>query len=249
MLPVNDSQALADRYMHEDIDTLPPGQQQSYVDQRRMQVDDDGEPEDEDCDSCYEHYEVPNVPVRRNRSEEVLPSKFPRLDPVVVRIDEGNVSSSKESRVRDSDPELDVPMESLQPSDDDTRIESRGREKSRSPVRKLNYDEAHENSEPSRLTEEWNRTGTTGRGREYLERKEEPSKALLSFLADQRLPIPMAKDLVTKNESKEKRGKTLNCDKVSKEVRDSTAADATSGANCASSLPEGLAVVKSYRDS
>ena len=70
------------------------------------------------------------------------------------------------------------------------------------------------------LLEVWDRTGFTGRGRGILERKTEPSEALLAFLADARLPVPMAKSYVTRNDSKEKRGKTLNYDREPKEIRE-----------------------------
>ncbi len=65
----------------------------------------------------------------------------------------------------------------------------------------------------------WNRTGTTGRGREILERKEEFSDAKLAFLST-RVTVPMTKKFATKNEKKEKRGKTLNYEKESKETRE-----------------------------
>ena len=52
-----------------------------------------------------------------------------------------------------------------------------------------------------------------------MERVAEADDALLSFLG-QRLPVPMTKRVETKNESKERRGKTLNYHKESKEVRE-----------------------------
>ena len=65
---------------------------------------------------------------------------------------------------------------------DEQPTESRERARSRSPIR-------------GQLLEAWNRTGTTGRGREILERDAEETKialseedvSLLSFLADERM--------------------------------------------------------------
>ena len=64
------------------------------------------------------------------------------------------------------------------------------------------------------------RTGTTGRGREILVRKEEVSDALLAFLGQRMPKLPRAKKFATKNEKKEKRGKTLNYERESKDLRE-----------------------------
>ena len=80
----------------------------------------------------------------------------------------------------------------------------------------------------SQSSEIRSRTGNTGRGREnsdktsnYKTTFSEIDVAMLSFLADGRIPSLFAtKPFVSKNESKEKRGKTLNYEKESKEVRE-----------------------------
>jgi len=78
----------------------------------------------------------------------------------------------------------------------------------------------------NQLLETWNRTGVTGRGVGILERSHQPSPALLAFLADSRLNIPMAisyskqETFESKNQKKEARGKTLNYERESKEVRE-----------------------------
>ena len=68
----------------------------------------------------------------------------------------------------------------------------------------------------------WGRTGTVGRVADILERKGRVADGLLAFLGDGRLRIPMAMNAVfeTKNDKKEKRGKTLCYEKESKEVRE-----------------------------
>ena len=84
----------------------------------------------------------------------------------------------------------------------------------------------------STLLSEWKKTGTTGRGEEYLrgrQRREahiaamvprdaDVSVELICFLAE-RLTIPMATKFKSKNTKKEERGKTLNYDKETAEVR------------------------------
>ena len=69
----------------------------------------------------------------------------------------------------------------------------------------------------------WDRTGTTGRGKEVLEvlvRKKEVSDALLAFLGQRMPKLPRAKKFATKNGKKEKRGKTLNYERESKDLRE-----------------------------
>ena len=51
-----------------------------------------------------------------------------------------------------------------------------------------------------------------------MERMEDVDEALLSFLSD-RMPVPMTKKFMSKNDKKEARGKTLNYEKESAEIR------------------------------
>ena len=69
------------------------------------------------------------------------------------------------------------------------------------------------------MLEAWNRTGTTGRGKEILERKEVVSDALLAFLGARTPSLPKAKKFSSKNEKKEKRGKTLSYERVKRNKR------------------------------
>ena len=50
----------------------------------------------------------------------------------------------------------------------------------------------------------WDRTGTTGRGKEILERKEEVSDALLSFSGQQMSKLPRATEFATNNEKRKR---------------------------------------------
>ena len=74
------------------------------------------------------------------------------------------------------------------------------------------------------LLEQWERTSTTGRGIRILARDGPPSTGLLAFLAEDRLKIPFVHAYTaaweSKNDWKEARGKTLNYDRESKEVRE-----------------------------
>ena len=69
------------------------------------------------------------------------------------------------------------------------------------------------------LLEALRRTGATGPGVRYLQRKGKPSQALMAFLADGRLAVPMASRM-RKKESMDRRGKTLRYEKESKEIRE-----------------------------
>ena len=92
--------------------------------------------------------------------------------------------------------------------------------RSRSPIRSWEQELRHDPDAES-LLRVWNRTGTTGRGREILERREEVSEGLLAFLGTRMPRLPIAKKFASKNEKKEKRGKTLNYERESKDMRES----------------------------
>ena len=63
------------------------------------------------------------------------------------------------------------------------------------------------------------RTGVTGSGVRYLQRRGRPSQALMAFLANGQLAVPMASRM-RKKESMDRRGKTLRYEKESKETRE-----------------------------
>ena len=94
-----------------------------------------------------------------------------------------------------------------------TPTESRARERSRSNTRPT-----HDDGRQSR----WDDKEHEDLG--IVDRENEVTEALLSFLANDRLRIPMAvaynAKLESKNTRKEQRGKTLNYIKENKEVRE-----------------------------
>ena len=91
---------------------------------------------------------------------------------------------------------------------------SRSPVKTRSPVKNWEQDLEHDPDHES-LLDTWNRTGTTGRGKEILERKEAVTEALLAFLGTRTPNLPKAKKFSPKNQKKEKRGKTLSYERES----------------------------------
>ena len=113
-----------------------------------------------------------------------------------------------------------------------TELRARSRSPPRTPIRNATEEQRDlqrlEDSPGESLLDVWNRNATSGQGVEVLRRKkaEEDDVALLAFLADGRLPLPMAKkyglyaNFTTANEKKEQRGKTLNYENESKEIRE-----------------------------
>ena len=101
-------------------------------------------------------------------------------------------------------------MKNASETTDQLRTESRGRERSRERSRSATrqYRQGDGPQEHSLLRAR-DRAGATGRGRDILARSQPAEPALLCFLAHDRLRVPMANRprFVSKNESKERRGK------------------------------------------
>ena len=211
---------MAYRFLHEGEDRLPPEQQQSFIDQRGVQAE---AQKLEEAIGGVDSKDVPAViqDVQQNGpgdgNEEEKPLPIPDDDDYEPTDAEGEFgdSQTKKQKVEDSEDAV-VPTESRASSS--RRTESRAaaadRDRSRSP----------RNDSDQTLLEAWNRTGVKGRGLGILERKQSVSQGLLAFLAtDGRLKIPMATAYArfeSKNDKKESRGKTLNYDRESKEVRE-----------------------------
>ena len=124
-------------------------------------------------------------------------------------------SQTKKQKVEDSEDAV-VPTES--------RASSSRRTESRAAAADRDRSHSPRNDSDQTLLEAWNRSGVTGRGLGILERKQSVPQGLLAFLAtDGKLKIPMATAYArfeSKNDKKESRGKTLNYDRESKEVRE-----------------------------
>lgn len=110
-----------------------------------------------------------------------------------------------------------------------TELRERDRSHRDSRERKRSRSRSPSESQERQLLAAWDRTGTTGRRREILEKAAETTGtamseaniALLCFLADERMTtLPTVKTFVFKNESKEKRGKTFDYERESKQVRE-----------------------------
>ena len=105
------------------------------------------------------------------------------------------------------------------PPQTESRDQTVARARSRSRERRFNN-----SSVDGTLLQEWDRTGTTGRGLRILQREGPPEEALLCFLAADRLKVPFvhaySASWESKNAKKEQRGKTLNYDRETKEVRE-----------------------------
>ena len=141
-----------------------------------------------------------STPIPKGSQErDPYEGRSPKRPPRIERIDEEPSHSQIKSR--------------------DRTDRSRSPVKTRSPVK--NWEQALEHDPDNEsLLETWNRTGTTGKGKDILERKEAVTDALLAFLGTRTPNLPKAKKFSTKNEKKEKRGKTLSYERESKEIRE-----------------------------
>jgi hypothetical protein len=76
---------------------------------------------------------------------------------------------------------------------------------------------------PGSLLGAWNRTATSGAGVDMLRRRHD-NDAVIAFLTDSRLPVPVVKGYqkqnVTKNDKRGARGKTFNYEREGKELRE-----------------------------
>jgi len=218
----NSAQTLAYNLLHAENEMkIPEQEQQSFVDFR--------EPVNGN-ESHQEENEEPQVPLQSvpEGEEELYQPDFADWEQE-SQLQPAEENESKRPRLEDtSGPQTMLDIGSLPTESRVSETQNSNSTESRAPVDERSEVLANHNREdrsrsPDRLLDTWNRTGTTGRGLGILERKERPSYALLSFLADDRLRIPMAMKAVTfesKNEKKEKRGKTLNYESECKEIRE-----------------------------
>ena len=141
-----------------------------------------------------------------------------QVDLVGDESDEGEVVEQKPTPIVKRSPERDpdegrspkrqrlVETTEREPTKSQTKSGDR-ENRSRSSVKNWEQAITHDPDNET-LLEAWNRTGTTGRGREILERIEVVSHALFALLGTRTPSLPKAKKFSSKNEKKEKRGKT-----------------------------------------
>ena len=136
------------------------------------QEEDHQEEEKSDDDDSDEEVEMPrSTPVpKRSQEHDPYEGRSIKRPPRIERIDEEPSHSQIKSR--------------------DRTDRSRSPVKTRSPVK--NWEQALEHDPDNEsLLETWNRTGTIGKGKEILERKEAVTDALLAFLgARKRSSLP-----------------------------------------------------------
>ena len=188
--PANNDQLMAYRYLHEHSELLPREEQQAYVELQRSRGATTGQ-EDRDSDADSENSDLPSLgessdeegPRRREVESDDDESDDDEDDEhhIVNLVDTGAESSNKRNPESDPNEGRSVRLRAEESQlEDELLLEqesSRDRvTRSRSPVRSWEQDLRHDPDAES-LLRVWNRTGTTGRGREILERREEVSDA------------------------------------------------------------------------
>jgi hypothetical protein len=247
VVPASDSQALAYRYLHDTDETHIDQRQQSFVDHRNISIElpkQEAEIPEEEAEDDGNKFKMSDARKRmilddfpqralREHQEKRKADDIQELEQQ-ARLEQENadeVRQAEDQEIKEAETEneavsvdatvdvVSTPTESrgLAPT------ESRDRTRSRTPTREdREIEKSLRDPQEKGLLETWQRTGTTGSGIQVLERKARPEqefKALLAFFAE-RMPVPMSKGLETKNDKKEKRGKTLNYDKENKEIRE-----------------------------
>ena len=152
----------------DDDKDLPPELLDSSDDEpvsRRVELEEQDESDDEsEYGSDDDQREEPSWQYEEPEERSAATKRSPESDPVGGRI----------ARGRKEDLEEDLP-------DTFQAEQTRERGRSRTPPRNWEQNLQHDpDSEP--LLKVWDRTGTTCRGKEILERKEEVPDALLAFL-------------------------------------------------------------------
>ena len=199
MMPASDSQCLAYKYLQGDRfykECVTEGQQQSYVDLRHANSDAPEATEDTDDESVDDDGSASKTTPKR---EIILEGPKRERSNDAVRSSSKRQMRTTDPHVEFSSAELRAPVleeverdtSLFQKFDEDlARTELRARNRTRSPAKERTSSSS--SASDQRLIEEWNRTGTIGRGRGILERKEDISEALLCFLGEGRLNVPMA---------------------------------------------------------
>ena len=230
--PANNDQLLAYHCLHKHCDLLRKEEQLSYaklqrseqptIVKRKREPDDDTDSEMLELESS-EAEEQPEESEEEEESDDdeeesereveqqeptTAPKRSQEHDPYEGR------SPKRPARIE----QIEEPIESQIKSRERTD-RSHSPVKTRSPTKNWEQDLEHDPDHES-LLDTWNRTGTTGRGKEILEREEAVSDALLAFLGTRTPKLPRVKKFSTKNEKKEKRGKTLSYERESKEIRE-----------------------------
>jgi len=244
--PCSAAETLAYQYMHKDYNKPPAGQQQSCVDYRSVKAEERQPDEESETAEAAEGLAVPDeLTFRGSAAIETLQVKN-EWKPMSTRLAHALDDIPKAKRARDELHEEITHVESRGRDDmrrDDPSASSTGHVESiafsngfrkRQPSRSRSRDPNEEMEqaglgENASLREHFERTGTTGAGVNYLEKKarltamysardEEVTDELIAFIAE-RLQTRMGKKYASKNQKKEARGKTLNFERETYEVR------------------------------
>jgi hypothetical protein len=193
-------EAPAYQHLHDHADQMPRGEQQAYDDESHLAPD----PEDESGSDDERHVE--EVPVGRQEVES---------DPEGEKIEGTGLPMDRRDK-RQRELLDDFPAEAFKPTElragpqtpppTPAPTELRA-DRSRSPTRATNHREVEQldmmdvGDHPGSLLGAWNRTATSGAGVDMLRRRHD-NDAVIAFLTDSRLPVPVVKGYQKQNVTK-----------------------------------------------